>query len=87
MIAIRDILIFIAGGILVYVSILTRNYLYGKRISVSGITRKEEAYKPRRVSTQMPEIDAARFETLVAKINTIDEFGGTHSRRMKTREE
>lgn len=86
MIAIRDILIFAAGGILVYVWYLTHRYLYGKRISVSNLMRTDEPYKPRKVSTEMPEVDAARFESLVRQINTIDEFAATRSRRVKERE-
>ena len=86
MIAIRDIIIFIAGGILVYASILTRNYMYGKRISVSGLTQQEEAYKPREIVTDFPEADVNRFTRLIAEINTVDEFNGTHSRRVKGRD-
>ena len=83
MIAIRDILIFVAGGILVYVYYLTRNYLYGKRISVSNLMQKEEPYKSRKVSTKIPEVDTARFNRIIAQINSLDEFDSTYSRRVK----
>lgn len=86
MIAIRDILIFLSGIALYHVAILTRNYLYGKRISVSNLMQKEEAYKPRKVSTQIPEVDAARFNRIIAQINTIDEFANTRSGRVKKRD-
>ena len=85
MIAIRDILIFLAGGILVYVSILTRNYICGKRMSVYGLTQKEEPYQPRKIVTDIPEPDAARFSRLIANINTIDDFEDTYSKRVKDR--
>jgi len=87
MIAIRDIIIFFSGIAIYYVYILTRNYMYGKRISVSGLTQREEAYKPRKVNTDLPPVDAARFERLVMQINTHNEFDGTHSQRVKERPE
>jgi hypothetical protein len=87
MIAIRDILIFLSGIALYHVAILTRNYLYGKRISVSGLTQREEAYKPRKINTKLPSPDTELLSRLVAQINTIDEFDGTHSSRLKGRED
>jgi len=88
MIAIRDILIFLAGGILVYASILTRNYLYGKRISVSGMTQKEEAYRPRVINAKLPDVDKESFDRLVRQVrqvNMAEEFKTTHSSRVKDR--
>ena len=87
MIAIRDILIFLSGIAIYHVAILTRNYMYGKRIGVSNLTQVEEAYKPRKVNTEQPPVDKGRFERLVMQINTIDEFDSTHSRRVKERPE
>ena len=87
MIAIRDIIIFLSGIALYHVAILTRNHLYGKRIGVSGLTQREEAYKPRKVSTELPEVDRDRFDRLLAQINNFDEFDGTHSSRLKGRED
>ena len=86
MIAIRDILIFLAGVAFYHVAILTRNYMYGKRISVSGLTQREENYKPRKVSAELPPVDADKFQRLVAEINSADDFRKTYSRRVKERE-
>jgi len=83
MIAIRDILIFLSGIALYHIAILTRNYMYGKRISVSGLTQVDEAYKPRKIVTEFPETDVARFRNLISQINSIDDFENTHSRRVK----
>lgn len=80
MIAIRDIIIFLSGAALVYVYYLTQRYFYGKRIIVSGLTQKEEPFKARKINTELPEVDANRFNKLVNQINTHDEFAGTHSK-------
>ena len=85
MIAIRDILIFLSGAALLYVAILTRNYLCGRRISVLGMTQVEKPYKSRTPDTSLPEVDKQRLDRLIAEINTVDEFIGTYSRRTKER--
>lgn len=86
MIAISDILIFIAGGIFVYVAILTRNRIYGKHKSVLKLIQQEEDYKPRKVETDIPPVDVDRFNKLISQINTADEFQDTYSRRIKERD-
>ena len=86
MIAIRDIIIFLSGIALYHVAILTRNYMYGKRISVSSLTQVEEAYKPRKIVTELPEADATRFRSLISQINSIDDFEHTNSRRVRDSE-
>ena len=86
MIAISDIIIFLSGVAFTCVAILTRNHLYGKHISVAGITQVDEAYKTRKVDTNLPEVDKNHLFRLVSEINRSDEFARTHSRRAKARD-
>ena len=86
MIAIRDIIIFLSGIALYHVAILTRNYMYGKRISVSNLTQVEEAYKPRKINAKLPPPDTELLSRLVSQVNSIDDFEHTNSRRVRDSE-
>ena len=83
MIAIRDILIFLSGAVLMYVYYLTQRYFYGKRIIVSGLTHKEEPHKTRKIDTSLPPVDVDNFSRMVQRINKHDEFAATHSKAAK----
>ena len=85
MIALRDILIFLAGAGLLYVAQLTQRYFYGKRIIASNLTQREEPYKPRKIVPGAPPAEAGRFDSLIKQINTQDEFAETHSKNARTR--
>lgn len=84
MIAISDILIFLAGAGLMYVALLTHRHFYGKRmVNVSNLPQASEEHKPRKVVTELPEVETDRLGRLIHQINTHNEFGDTYSRRVK----
>jgi len=81
---IHDILMILLGAFIATVSILTGQYFYGKRMSVSEKTRVESDTRREYPKGGLPPTDKNQFNTMIERINLADD-NDTYSSHLKER--